>query len=121
MDSNLVKILERFEQHKGEFVIVGYNKVERFIGIGDDEQDYYYITYDGRKLKWSTCVGPLFYLKGKIDDKDYNELVRIAKLNEYSEVLNKPEHIVEYNKYITELNTMTGSDKLLTELHLKIN
>lgn len=121
MDSNLVKFLEEFDKHKGEFVIISYNKVERFIGIGEDDLDYYYITYNGRKLRWNTCVGPIFYLKDKIDDKDYNELVRIAKLNEYSEVLNKPENILGYNEYITELNTMSGSDKLLTELHLKIN
>jgi hypothetical protein len=57
------------------------------VALGSDLNDYYYITYDGRKLKWNTCVGPIFYLKNKIDDTNYNELVRIARLNEWSEVL----------------------------------
>jgi hypothetical protein len=84
MDSNLVKFFREFEKHKGEFIIVEYNKVERFVALGSD-LNYYYITYDGRKLKWNTCVGPIFYYQNKIDDTNYNELVRIARLNEWSE------------------------------------
>jgi hypothetical protein len=121
MDSNLVKFLGEFEKHKGEFIIVEYNTVERFVAIGSDIHDYYYITYDGRKLKWNTCVGPIFYLKNKIDDTNYNDLVRIARLNEWSEVLKNSDDKLLYDKYITELNTMSGSDdELLTELYLDI-
>jgi hypothetical protein len=47
MDSNLVKFFGEFEKHKGEFIIVEYNKVERFVALGSDLNDYY-ITYDGR-------------------------------------------------------------------------
>jgi hypothetical protein len=50
-----------------------------------DLNDYYY-TYDGRKLK-GTLVWVQFSPKNKIDDTNYNELVRIARLNEWSEVL----------------------------------
>jgi hypothetical protein len=55
-------------------------------------------------------VGPIFYPKNKIDDTNYNELVRIARLNEWSEVLKNSDDKLLYNKYITELNTMSGSD-----------
>jgi hypothetical protein len=106
MDSNLVKFLGEFEKHKGEFIIVEYNKV-RFV-LGSDLNDYY-ITYDGRKLKWNTCVGP-FLPKNKIDDTNYNELVRIARLNEWSEVLKNSDDKLLYNKYITELNTMSDDE-----------
>ena len=68
---------------KGQFVITSSWKIERLVGIGDDKEDWYYLTYDGRKLKWNSCVGRLMPLKGKLDDKDDNELIRIAKLNHY--------------------------------------
>lgn len=78
---NLMIIKKEFEEHKGEFVLTQSHKLERFIGLGYDQEDYYWITFDGTKLTWNTCVGSLIYLKGKIDEKDYNEFVRCAKLN----------------------------------------
>lgn len=92
-DSNLKQILEEFEQYKGQLVLVGYNKIERLISIGDDSEDYYYVTWDGYKMQmlWSTCVGPIMPLKGYLRDKDYNELVRIAKLNHFDQIQTDPE------------------------------
>lgn len=82
---NLKLILEEYEKLKGQFVITSSWEIERLVGIGDDKEDWYYLTYDGRKLKWNSCVGGLMPLKGKLDDKDYNELIRIAKLNHYDQ------------------------------------
>lgn len=83
------KVIERikaeWEEHKGEFVLTQSHTLERFIAIGDDEEDYYYVTYDGRRVMWNSCVGKLIYLKGKIDEGDYNEFIRLAKMNHYDQ------------------------------------
>ena len=84
---SLNRILEEFEKYKGQLVITDFDwKVERLVAIGDDEFDYYYITYDGRELNWHTCVGKVIPLKGYIRNEDYNGIVRIAKLNHYDQV-----------------------------------
>ena len=75
--------IDIFEKHKGEFVIIN-NKVMQFVAIALDYSGYLYIMYDGRKIYYHTILEPLVILKGKIDDKDYNEIVRIARLNFYS-------------------------------------
>ena len=80
MDSNLKRILDEFEELKGQFVITESWEIERLIAIGDDEQDYYYVTYDGRKTKWNTCVGSVIPLKGRLTESEYNKFIRIAKL-----------------------------------------
>jgi hypothetical protein len=73
------------------------------------------------EVKVEHLCGSNFLPKNKIDDTNYNELVRIARLNEWSEVLKNSDDKLLYNKYITELNTMSGSDdELLTELYLDI-
>jgi hypothetical protein len=77
------KILEEFEQLKGQFVITASHDIERLVAIGENSMDYYWITFDGRDFKWNTCVGGLMPLKGYLRDEDYNELVRIATLNHY--------------------------------------
>lgn len=84
MDSNLKKILEEFEEHKGQFVITDFkHNVQRLIAIGEDDLDYYYVYWDGRKTSWESCVGKFVPLKGYIRDEDYNEFIRLAKLNHY--------------------------------------
>ena len=77
----LTRILQTFEEHKGELVITNSNKVERLVAIGTDDYDYYYITSNGREFRWFTCVGDYIILKDKIDLKDYQKLLHLAKLN----------------------------------------
>ena len=77
-------IINQFEENKGQFVIMS-NNVCRLVSIAEDGMDYYYVTYDGRKVDWHSCVGSYVVLKNKIDDKDYNEFVRLAKLNHYDQ------------------------------------
>ena len=84
-DSNLKLILKEFEQYKGQFVIID-DKVERLIGVGDDSEDYYWLTWNGRKMMWSSCVMSFMPLKGYLREEDYNKLIRLAKLNHYDQI-----------------------------------
>lgn len=114
MDSNLKLILEEFEQLKGQFVITASHKIERLVGIGDDKLDYYWITYDGRKLTWNTCVGGLVPLKGYLREEDYNEFIRLAKLNHF-DILDKT------SKHIEKITKLKRTDKFLTEICWDLN
>ena len=58
-----------------------YAWFERFITVVQTDEDYYYITYNGKDISWNTCVGSLIQLKNKINDKDYQRLIQSAKLN----------------------------------------
>lgn len=81
-DSNLERILAEFESMKGQLIITGYRNIERLVAIGDDQEDWYYVTYDGREsLRWSSCVGTIMPLKNQLRDDDYQQLINIAKGN----------------------------------------
>ena len=83
LPDNRSKILAEFENDKGQFVIGDHDwKVQRLIGVGEDDMDFYWIFWDGRKSIWATCVCGYTKLKGKIEDKDYNSYVRLSKLND---------------------------------------
>ena len=116
-DSNLKQILEEFEQYKGQLVLVGYDKIERLISIGDDTEDYYYVTWNGYKMHmlWSTCVGPIMPLKGYLRDKDYNELVRIAKLNHFDQIQTDPERTKKLYETLLNFGENDTPHKLWTE------
>lgn len=86
--SNKERILEKFEKHKGE-IILSFFQCFRLIGVGQDEMDYYWIYFDGSKLIWDSCVGGFMVLKGKIDDKDYEEMKRLCEFNHYDFVVKK--------------------------------
>lgn len=112
--TNLPIILEQFEKLKGQFVITDSWDIERLVGIGNGGEDWYYLTYDGRKLKWSTCIGRIMPLKGKLDDKDYNELVRIAKLNHYDQFSEIRDQTIK------ELETTQGTDEIVVGLYMEL-
>ena len=123
---NKTLILGEFEKMKGQFVITDSWSIERLVAIGEDEHDYYYVTYNGRKFTWHTCVGRLVPLKGYLRDKDYNEFVRLAKLNHYDQVTlwgNKdPEAAEQYAiQHKQELMKIDGRDKFLTEVCWDLN
>ncbi len=83
--SNVVKRLKaEWEVHKGEFVLTQCHKLARFIAIGEDADDLYWVTYNGREITWNSAVGKLIYLKGKIDD--YANFIRLAKLNHWDQI-----------------------------------
>lgn len=117
MDSNLKLILEEFEKLKGQFVITSSWEIERFVSVGEDEMDYYYITYDGREFIWNTCVGRLMPLKGYLRDKDYQELIRLAKLNHYDQ-LDPEKFSKEFNEWLSSLDTQ---HRFHTEFDFNLN
>ena len=84
MSDNKTLILEQFEQHKGQFIIMNTDVV-RLVAVGDDGEDYYWVTYDGRGTHWHSCVGGFVVLKGKIDECDYNGFIRMAELNHFDQ------------------------------------
>ena len=81
---NLTIITNQFDELKGQMVICS-DEVLRFIGIADDDEDYYYVLYDGRKITLHSCVGRITMLKGYILDRDYNEMIRLAKINHFDQ------------------------------------
>ena len=121
MGDNLKIILEEFERLKGQFVITESWDIERLIGIGDDEQDYYYVTYDGRKTKWNTCVGSVIPLKGRLTEKEYEKFIRIAKLSHWDQAV-WVSHDEEFiTKHKEEASKVNGPDKYLTEICWDLN
>ena len=126
MTDNKTLILAEFEKLKGQFVINDSWDVERLVAVGEDEMDYYWITYDGRRLKWNTCVGRVIPLKGHLRDKDYNEFIRSAKLNHFDQATvwaNKnPEEAAVFNQnHIAELLQLPEDHKFLTQVCLDLN
>jgi hypothetical protein len=122
MESNLQRILSEFENLKGQFVITESWEIERLIAIGDDEQDYYYVTYDGRKTKWNTCVGSIIPLKGRLTEKEYNKFISRAKLNHFDQVGvwgHDEEFAIQHKVEVTRLDAR--DDKYLTDICWDLN
>ena len=125
----LTRILQTFEEHKGELVITNSNKVERLVAIGTDDYDYYYITSNGREFRWFTCVGDYIILKDKIDLKDYQKLLHIAKLNHYDSLdlycCKKEDRTKETLKFVKKarknMSKTTSPDKYLSKICWKFN
>lgn len=119
MDESLKRILSEFEQLKGQHVITKSYVVERLIAIGTDDEDYYWITYNGRKFTWNTCVGRIIALNGKIEDKEYNGFIGCAKLNHrdiVGELCDKTYKWLGNTEEVkNKLTTFAGNDRLLTE------
>lgn len=111
-------ILQEFAHRKGELVLNQSHKVSQLVGIGEDDFDYYYIMYDGRRLNWESCVGRFIPLKGQLCEKDYNYLRRIADLNYMDKVLLRtPTENYSREEYIEKLKRdINVGDVLLTDL-----
>jgi hypothetical protein len=114
MTDNRTLILEEFEKLKGRMVI-SWGKVYRLIGISEDDIDYYYVLYDGRKIVNSTCVGRITPLKCYILDSHYEEMISLAKGNHYDQptLFKSKEDISKFNeehkKEVTEgINFIAG-------------
>ena len=125
MSKVIDRLREEWEEHKGEFVLTQSHRLERFIAIGDDGDDFYYITYNGREITWNSAVGKLIYLKGKIDDYDYDNFIRLAKLNHWDQIESydlEGNIDVEFNsKHKTKVSSCDGEDKYLTDICWDLN
>lgn len=115
MDNNLKIILEEFEQLKGQFVITDFDKIERLVAIGDDSEDYYWVTWNGRNLHWSSCVGRIIPLKGYLADDDYSYILNCAKLNDLDQLYLNNGQFDDFLKYVDEHNSKYPNDKFLTD------
>jgi len=112
MENNLKIILGEFEKYKGQIIMTTmYYKPERFVTIGDDGFDWYYITFDGRDFHWNSCVGGIIPLKGYLRDSDYNEMTRVMRLNHCD--FSDKEFLISIQKEIFEFNE---NHKFITEL-----
>jgi len=120
-------ILKKFEGLKGQFVIISNWKIERLVAVAEDLDDYYYITYNGSKLNFQTCLCKLVQLKGKLDERDYNEFERLSRLNHYDKLIRTETYrcyhselgqplptLDEYKQSL--ISTWDVNDKLLTEI-----
>lgn len=126
MSSALQQILEEFESLKGQFVITSGQDIERLVAIGEDDEDYYYVTYNGRKLTFSTAVGRIMPLKGYLRDEDYLELRRLARLNHFDQAelwgSKSLEETKEFNeKHKAEMMSLKEPDRFLTEVCWELN
>ena len=120
MDSNLKRILDEFEELKGQFVITESWSIERLIAIGDDEQDYYYVTYDGRNIMWNTCVGAIIPLKNRLTEKEYLKFISRAKLNHLDQVeLYGEEFVTKYKE--EKVKFTSENEKYLTDICWELN
>ena len=126
------RMLKEFEELKGQLVLgdgLAGNSVLRLIAIGEDEMDIYYVLWDGDKTTWQTGVGWIVPLKGKIDDKYYNEFTRLARINhsDSPEFLmprddKAKQDVLKINKEIkVEVEKCHKGHKYLTEICWDIN
>jgi hypothetical protein len=128
MTDNKTLILNQFEENKGQFIIIN-DKVVRLVAIAEDDMDYYYVTYDGRKIVWHSCVRSYTVLKNKIDDKDYNEFIRLAELNHWDQLDYFSPQTEEERKHRFEFSTThkkemekeEGENKYLTPFCWDLN
>jgi hypothetical protein len=118
MDNNLKLILEEFEQLKGQFIITMSHTIERLVAIGTDDEDWYWITWTGKELHWSSCVGKIIPLKGYLRDDDYNDFLNCAKLNHVDYTLSVSEFSTFVKLYISNY---PEDHKFLTDFCWNLN
>jgi hypothetical protein len=127
MTDNKKIILEEFESLKGQLVIAGDWKVKRLIAVVEDAMDYYWLFYDGRKFSLDSCLCRVVQLKGRIEDGDYNEFVRIAYLNHWDIISFEKEDSYNFCEAHKEeivldlLKDQENKNSLITEMCWELN
>lgn len=88
------KLLKTSKKHKYELVFnCGPTVALLLPGIEDDGEDYYWRMFDLQQgYYFSSCVGRIDYMKGKIDDDAYNFLFNIFRMN-YKRMLNSNDRL----------------------------
>ena len=129
MEKNRISTIETFKELGGQHVIV-HDSILRFIGIGEDEHDYLYIMWDGRKVSYFVILSRISQIKDKIDSDHYKDMVSTSKLNHFDSIeLYSPS--TEHAKRINKINSdslkqeikdeIETSVKLLADLNWEIN
>jgi len=121
-DGNLKIILEEFNRLKGQHIISDFFRIERLIAIGDDGDDWYYITFDGKNIHWSSCVGRIMPLKYQLRNEDYEFIINIAKLNHYDQLCLKNNDIKMFLDLVDEeISKYPVGQKFMTEICWDLN
>lgn len=122
MNKVLDNIIKEYELYKGQLVFTDSGRSEQLIGIGTDNEDYYYITYNGRRIVWNTCVGKYIPLKFRFTEEEYNNLVRTAKLNYvtyFDAMASNEDELLCYLKQLTY--TTNEQDKVIKGYYWTLN
>lgn len=86
--ATLAEFQQEMEPFKGTLVIDWYNVV-LLKDVIDGGDDYYWVYFgvikDKKKEYHSTCVGKWIPLKGFIEEKRYQDMVRVWNINNSSE------------------------------------
>lgn len=93
------QLLEKTREHKNELIFnCGPDVAILLEGIEYDGEDYYWRLFDlHRGFQFSSCVGRIDYIKGKIDDDTYRFLYDIFKMN-YERVLNNQDELSDKHR-----------------------
>lgn len=78
--TTLASLQEELAPYRNTLVL-NYFEVVRLVDVIDEEDDYYWVLDSHKGIVYSSCVGGWIPLKGKLDTKDYAELVRVWNLN----------------------------------------
>lgn len=78
---NLKRLMNHFENHKGEIVMYPMDKPMRLIGLLESPEDYYYALFNGTDVQFYSAVGKLITLKGNLNDSSYEALLYSAKVS----------------------------------------
>lgn len=84
---NSPDIFNQYYLHKGEIVLDVFDVV-RLIELEMDDDDYYYVFNDRKKIFWSSCVGSFIPLRNKITDVEYKRLESWFNMNDFSYTYN---------------------------------
>lgn len=71
---------KEFDSMKGQMVLYD-DKVYHWIGIGEDDHDFFYILLNRDKLMLGSPIAGVWQLKDKIDERHYKDLIHTAKYN----------------------------------------
>lgn len=112
-------ILNDYNKLNGEFVLV-LDKIYRLIGVlKEEDEDYYWILYDGNDVCLISCLCKLIKLKGRLLDEDYNEIIRMSKLN-HLDFLYKGDELINYKNNIKHDMLYYNNRSILIGLNFKL-
>ena len=81
-NDSYTRINNEINDHINEIGIYG-TEIYRVVGFYKDSDDYYYRATDVQgKVHLLSCVGAFIWLKNSLDEKEYDSLDNVFKLNE---------------------------------------
>lgn len=118
IDNNLKLFTEEFEKLKGQFVLRN-NRAERLIGLFSNDWDYYWVFLTGEGLRLVSGLCRITQLKDKINTNDYNDMIRVARLNDFDLIDGIDKEYVENLKQ--ELISELGDGEMILGAYWDVN